>query len=309
MARIFVPNAATIRQARSVMTGADFSVGGDTTVAFHPSYCHMQPWVLSALAAWALAHREAGGTINVENANRAMYAWRFGLGEYFDVDVKSAQRHEEAGRFIPLRRVSTASDLSQLLSDMVTLLHVDLESSKAVMYAMSEMVRNTLEHSRARYGAIVCAQSYPGSRGRRYVSIGIADAGQGIRASLGTNYPFATDRKAVLEAIKPGVSGATGRADNAGAGLFITRRLSAATGGYFAVGSGEAMFRSSLAQRPPSEDRLMIDIPHYPGTIVSVELGLDPDADFARTFAEAREAFGSQIVGRRTDIAERVRFS
>src|ERR1700674_3533637 len=55
---IEVPNSAAIRQARSFLGEADWSVApGRTVIRFHPAYCHMQPWVLSALAAWALVAR------------------------------------------------------------------------------------------------------------------------------------------------------------------------------------------------------------------------------------------------------------
>jgi anti-sigma regulatory factor (Ser/Thr protein kinase) len=243
-----------------------------------------------------------------------MYAWRFGLAEYLGIDPPAnVSEHEEAGRFVPLRTIKTADDLTKLLSDIVTLLHVDKESSKAVMYAMSEMVRNTLEHSRTRDGAVVCAQSYAGDRGRRYVSIGVADTGIGIRLSLGSNHPTLTDRAALIEAIKPGVSGAQqgpfGSSDNAGAGLFITRRLSQATDGYFAVGSGDALFRTSKAAVRPSDDRLVIDISRFGGTLVCVEIGLDHEGDFAGTFAEARAAFSSQLTTAGIEVSKRVRFS
>src|SRR5690606_33854788 len=137
-------------------------------------------------------------------------------------------------------------------------------------------------------------------------SIGVADIGVGVRLSLGSNYPTLTDRAAILEAIKPGVSGAMrgplGSSDNAGAGLFITRRLSQATGGYFAVGSGDALFRTSNAQRPPADEKLVLDIARYPGTLVCVEVGLDK-ADFVSTFAEARQAFSTELGRRRDEVA------
>jgi anti-sigma regulatory factor (Ser/Thr protein kinase) len=312
--RIFIPNSAAIRQARHVLKPADWSVGGDTVVEFHPAYCHMQPWVLSAVAAWAVAHRKAGGRVVVKNAERARYGWRFGLGEYLEFTPPATPtEHEQAGRFVPLRTIASSKDLTDLLADIVTLLHVDAESSKAIMYAISEMVRNTLEHSQSATGAVVCAQNYSGRNGRKYVSIGVADTGIGIRESLGANYPMTTDRKAILQAIKPGVSGAQrgpfGSSDNAGAGLFITRRLSQASGGYFAVASGEAIFRSSNAARPPGDDQLVLDIAPYPGTIVSVEVGLDQESDFATTFADARAAFGAQAKTGRKEIAKRVRFT
>jgi anti-sigma regulatory factor (Ser/Thr protein kinase) len=225
--------------------------------------------------------------------------------------------HEEAGRFVPLRAVHDTAGLSALLADIVPLLHLsdEPEQAKAVQYAMSEMVRNTLEHSGSPEGAIVCAQLYPGERlsSRRYVSIGIADAGQGVRSSLRSNYPgLASDREAVLKAMEPGVTGAVqgmyGASNNAGAGLFITRRLSAASRGYFGLYSGGAFFRSSIANRPRPDEALVLDVPAFPGTVVCVELDIDADADFAAMLASARSAFGSAEV-ERTDVERRVVFT
>src|SRR5207302_9519821 len=165
---------------------------------------------------------------------------------------------------------------------------------------MSEMVRNVLEHARSEDGALVCAQFYSGeSTGRSYVSVGIADLGRGIRSSLLTNYPsLRTDREAVLKSIEPGVTGAVigmyGSATNAGAGLFFTRRLAEATDRHFAVGSGDAMFRTSTARRRPSDISLVLDINPYPGTVVTVDVGLDEEVDFGDFLALSREAFTRQ---------------
>jgi hypothetical protein len=62
------------------------------------------------------------------------------------------------------------------------------------------------------------------------VSLGIADTGRGVLTSLRGKYQLTSSADAVLKAMEPGVSGAVqgmyGSSDNAGAGLFVTRRLS-----------------------------------------------------------------------------------
>lgn len=68
------------------------------------------------------------------------------------------------------------------------------------------------------------------------------------------------------------------------------------------------MFRTSNAKRPPRDHNLVIDIAPYPGTIVSIEVGLEPEEDFVATFAEARRAFGSELNKRKDEVAKRVRF-
>jgi anti-sigma regulatory factor (Ser/Thr protein kinase) len=224
----------------------------------------MQPWVLAALGAWAIAARLEKMTIEIENAHTAGYAWRFGLDELLGADVpETVTQHEETGRFIPLKVITGTHDLKPLIADIAPLLHLagQPDQAKAIQYVMSEMVRNVLEHSRAPAGAVVAAQYYRGERGERpYVSIGVADAGIGIRQSLAGNYPTESDGEALLTAIRPGTTGALHRAENAGAGLFFTRGLSTATNGYFAVGFGDAMFRTSLARQAPFDTELVFPI-------------------------------------------------
>lgn len=314
---IRVPNAAAVRQAASFLGYPDWQLSSGTAIiSFHPSYCHMQPWVLAALASWALEFRCTGGEIRVENPERATYGWRLGLAPYLGIETPvQVTEHEESGRFVPLSTIKSSNDLAELLANLVTLLHLSAapEQAKAVLYSMSEMVRNTLEHSSSQHGAIVAAQLYAGkASSRRYVSIGVADTGVGVRSTIQRNYVVKSHGEALLKAIQPGVSGASrelyGSSDNAGAGLFITRRVTNATRGYFLIASGDAMFRSSIAVRQPRDDKLMKPISYFPGTIVSVEIGLDQGADFSEILSLARKAFGGRMRQRQADLSRRVRF-
>lgn len=318
---IEVPNAAAIRQAASFLQRKDWKlrVEDPAVIRFHPAYCHMQPWVLATLAAWATEFRRRGGEIRIENGEKAAYGWRFGLSEFLGVsNPMTIKEHEESGRFVALRNVQSGDDLAGLLASLVTLLHLssEPEHAKAVLYAMSEMVRNTLEHSESPSGAVVAAQLYAGNRSsRRYVSIGIADTGVGVRHTISRNYAIASHSEAVMKAIQPGATGAVqgefGSSDNAGAGLFITRQVAAATHGYFSIASGDALFRSSIAKKPPRDDALVLPISFFPGTIVCVEIGLGEDADFGQILSSTRAAFGGKMQPRRQGRLSRppVRFT
>jgi hypothetical protein len=278
----------------------------------------MQPWVISMLAAWArFAVRHGIPVVGVENAHTAGYAWRFGLLDFVDgwyFPEPPVIEHEESGRFVPLKRIRTAADITALIADIAPLLHLSSEPQQvlAVQYVMSEMVRNVLEHSQSPEGAFVCAQLYPGQRSERaYVSIGIADCGVGIRRTLARNYTdLKSDSDGLLTAIRLGTSGAAhASADNAGGGLYFTRRLSDATRGYFGLASGDALFRTSLARERPADDRLVKRISRYPGTVVSVEIGLQQPIDFEDFMAETRESFLATAAQTSRQVSELVRFT
>jgi hypothetical protein len=302
---IHLPNAAHLLNAPYVLNRASWELeDGTAKLIFHERWAYIQPWVLSAIAAWGLRAQAAGIPVEVENGEQAGWAWRFGLHQFLGVEpTKQFAEREEAGRFVALRQVRTADDLAQLLADIVPLLHLAEEpgEEKAVQYALSEMTRNVLEHSGSADGAVVCAQLYPGTgkpRGttsRSYISIGVADTGDGVRTTLGRNYPVTSDTDALLTAMEFGTTGAVpgiyGTRDNAGAGLYFTRRLSWATGRYFGIVSGDAIFRISQAERTPPDVKLVKSVPAWPGTIVAVEIGLDWELDFEDFVAATRKSF------------------
>lgn len=315
---LYLPGFAVVRSARGFLARMDWPLkrGAHARVSFYPGWCHMQPWMLCALAAWGLAAQRHDMTISTTNEASAKYAWRFGLHNFLVLEeVPHVEEHEEAGRFIPLRQVKGTNDLQELIANIVPLLHLAgaPQQAKAIQYAVSEMVRNVLEHSSSPDGAVVSAQFYAGQRVKRhYVSIGVADCGMGVRGSLSRNYNLESDADAVLTSIQPGTTGAVhgmyGYPDNAGAGLFYTRSLSEMTGSYFALGSGTTMFRTSLARQQRLDHDLIFPINRYPGTVVCVEVGLDVPIDFADFLSETSDSFtkAAEQTGRRA--RELVRF-
>jgi hypothetical protein len=277
----------------------------------------MEPWILSALAAWGIRARELGIKITVENGHRAGWAWRFGLGEYLDLAPElELTAHEETGRFLALRTVRTPEEHGQLIGDVIPMLHLvdEPEQARAVQYVLSELMRNVREHSKSEHGAVVCAQYYSKAK-RPYLSVGVADTGVGLSATLSSYYPEASeDAVAVRLAVQPGVSGVAGGlygSNNAGAGLFYTRRLAEVSDRYFAIGSGGAMFRSSAATATPRPDdtALVFPISNYPGTMVSVGFSLEDDVDWEDFLKVTGAAFTRMDEEVRQAVATRVRFT
>jgi anti-sigma regulatory factor (Ser/Thr protein kinase) len=232
------------------------------------------------------------------------------------------KEHEEAGRFMPLRKVSTHSELSSVIGDVSALLHLDQEPDglAAVRYCVSELIRNVLEHSQSPEGAFVCAQRYFDKEPKR-VTIAVADCGIGIQRHLGKAYPeaLADGLTALRLAMRPGITGAQkgmygGTPDNAGAGLFITRAIAKATGGYFVLLSGSGAFRLRRSAKSPApqlfvdpfdetkSDRWSLE-PAWEGTVAATEIMTDRIPNFPNLFQWIRKQLPAS-----TTVSKRIKF-
>jgi anti-sigma regulatory factor (Ser/Thr protein kinase) len=272
---------------------------------FHPAWVHLEPIALAMTAAWGAWCQRQGKTVVVENlSRRADYAARMRLFHHLGVDYDpGVVEHEEAGRFLPINQIVRRDQVASVIANISALLHLqdDPESLAAVQYCVSELIRNVLEHSGSPDGAFVCAHRYTGSSTPR-VTIAVADCGRGIASHLARAHPEAasSDMVALGLAMKPGVTGALrgpyGTADNAGAGLFITRCIAKGTGGYFLLLSGTAAYRLRRAQSDEDQVILYADafdedrhdrwqLPSsWQGTAVSVEIRTDQIADYRGFF-------------------------
>lgn len=316
-----IPNQVSLRAlGRFVRECGFFSWGEspESALVFHPGFVYLQPFGLAMLAAWAEHCAASQRTVRAENlkALSSGYAERMGLFKFLGISAESPRvSHEPTGRFVPITRIITGDDLERFLVDLVPLLHLPKAESNAVRYCLSETARNVLEHAGPIASAYACAQYY--EKAKR-VSIGVADTGRGIRASLATRYAFTDDETALMEAMKPGISGAPrGVQENAGAGLFFTRSIAKFSGGYFMLMSGGACYRlrerlkgeTVVLNADPARDRhdLWTGLPGWRGTVVAVDVHLDRVKEFDVLLARIRDAyFGGRRQAR--DIVRKVRF-
>ena len=317
---IHIPNEASFHLFRHFLTLNEFfpADADSFNLNFHPRFVYLQPFALAMLAAWATHWRDRGVPVRCENFASAGidYAWRMGLFEHLGVPYRPERaEHEEAGRFIPLRTLRSGEDLARFLNDVAPLLHRP-EHIQAVQYCLSETIRNVLEHAGGA-PAFACAQFYQDAQ---RVSIGVADCGVGVLASLQRAHGMANDAEAIVGALTPGITGVVGGMygppDNAGVGLFFTKSIAKASHQYFGIYSGNAAFRlrrvrsheQFLLYANPRQDRhdLYDGLPVWHGTVVAVDIGVRQIRSFESTMTAIRNAITPQRPGERRP---RVRFS
>lgn len=105
----------------------------------------------------------------------------------------------------------------------------DIEYEKTLRYVLNELLSNTLDHGRNGLDVPALLQFFWNEE-LKEISFIVADVGIGIKNHLRQSYPsLVTDTEAILQAIKPKVSGTFGRPtsnygkiNNAGLGLFFS---------------------------------------------------------------------------------------
>ncbi|WP_423223148.1 ATP-binding protein [Candidatus Amarolinea aalborgensis] len=136
------------------------------------------------------------------------------------------------GRFLELARAELGFSVGDLI-----------DSAKIV----SELSSNVKDHSRDL--GLAAAHLYRDRQGRRYVSIGVADMGIGIRQSLSQRHAEAghwTHAQAVAQALE----GLSSRATGGGLGLSSVRQLVRRYQGRLSLRSGDAKLQLSADKQP-----------------------------------------------------------
>jgi anti-sigma regulatory factor (Ser/Thr protein kinase) len=230
-------------------------------------------------------------------------------------------KKEEAGRFVPIKVIKTAKDQSRFITDMIPLLHLSEKNAIVVKYVIGELVRNVLEHSFAKDGAIVAAQYF---KKTNRVSIGICDTGIGIWQSMNTNWHPKNDINAIKLALTPGITGTTrkegGTAENAGAGLFFIKSIAKITRNYFVIYSGKAEYTLlKHDKRIKNMPKLFADpekdshnetnnASDFQGTLVAVDISLDETSQFNDLLTSIGEVYDKAIRERKRDKYRKPKF-
>ena len=195
---------------------------------------------------------------------------------------------------------------------IIPLFHLSAKSSRILSYIVGELIRNVLEHSCSKHGAVVVAQYYKDSN---RICFAICDTGIGLWKSLSLWAPK-TDKEAIRLALTPGVSGTTlkegGTSENAGAGLFFTRAIVKITRGNFVIYSGNSEY-TLLKQRPDLvKTKIFADpfdehcsytesAPRFDGTLVAVDLKLDDTPEFQTLLSQIGEVYEAAVQERKKE--------
>ena len=273
-------------------------------IAVHPAYL-----ALSAALAIKIGKNNSVITSNIPDGMH--YLSQMGLYDFLSTPSPlPAIDTEQSGRYIPLRIIKTAQEQSAFIADFVPLLHLPESESRIIRYVIGELVRNALEHSYSKDGAIVTARYYEKSH---KVSLAICDTGIGIWRSMSKIWHPQTDLDAIRLALTPGISGTTrkegGTFENAGAGLFYVRSIAKTTRNYFLIYSGKAEYllykwdkrlKLRYTADPFKEEHFATnDAPDFPGTLVALDISLDDTPEFNELLHKISTTYDEAIRERR----------
>src|SRR2546423_1902829 len=83
---IAVPNGVTLRDAPAFLESATWDIERDTTagISFEPGHARIEPWVLAAIAAYALKATRWDMTVSVTGLADSSEATRLGLVRFIE---------------------------------------------------------------------------------------------------------------------------------------------------------------------------------------------------------------------------------
>lgn len=325
MTELYVPNSIALRNFDTIFSRNSFDFSdGLAQFMFHPRYVAMHPVGLAFYAAlrdyFTMNGIEVTAMIN-RDIRSIPYLQRMGLFTAlgFQDPVTTAQ-HEEAGRFIPLTRITSSKELSAFLILLDPILHADRNTARIVKHVFSELLRNVVEHAESPVGGHVCA-TY--NHRRRKISVGIADAGRGIRSAMRGHKIYDSNQDAILAALVPGVSGTTrrlgGTRENAGAGLFFTKCIAQSTRNHFLIYSGDSYFKllatprnkDIVFQPDPGADRATIKsgLPNFNGTLVGIDVSINDSDAFNELIDRIGATYSASLKKATSDHYKRIKFS
>lgn len=290
--KIHLPNAAFIGNIDPFLREFDKKQPKKLEITANKKWISVHPVVLSMIAALGLTLKASNIKCEKFEAKSAHYFERMGLFKFLKIKSGIAlTEHEPAGRFIPLTQIKNPDELTEFVTDMIPLLHLDPKQAESINHIVTELANNVLEHSGSGSGAILCAQYYTKTNSIR---LGIADTGVGIKKSINFSHSAPNDLEAIRLALTPGITGTTkkegGTAFNAGAGLFLIKSIASVNRGFFMIYSGNGMYKL-LKRRSGSKIKLHPDpfrdnhskngkLPYWQGTVVGIDIMLDQTEEF-----------------------------
>ncbi|MBI2140362.1 ATP-binding protein [Candidatus Woesearchaeota archaeon] len=318
---IYLPNSAFLGNIDPFLRQMNLSEPTKLKITANKKWISVHPAVLCIIAALGLNMKPVDIGCERLEAKSKHYLKRMGLFRLLNIESDiSVTEHEPAGRFIPLTKIINSEELTRFITDIIPLLHLGPEQADSIKYVVSELVRNVLEHSGSKQGAVVSAQYY---RKSNTIRIGIADTGVGIKKTINNAYPAETHLEAIRLALMPGVTGTTQRIGgtdyNAGAGLFFIKSIAQVNREFFMIFSGDAMYK--LLRNKPDMRRFTLhgdpfkdrhskreDCPHWQGTVVGVDISLNSTKEFSILLDLIRDAYMKTIKERKKEEYRAPRF-
>ncbi|MBI4980116.1 ATP-binding protein [Candidatus Woesearchaeota archaeon] len=319
--KIHLPNSAFLGNIDPFLRGFNPQNRSKLEITANKKWISLHPMVLSMVAALGLSLKPEQIYCEKLEAASKHYLKRMGLFKLLKIrsGIKPIHEHEPAGRFIPLTKITNSAELTNFITEMVPLLHLEPKHAAPLKYVISELVRNVLEHAQSKTGAIVSAQYYKKSN---TIRIGVADAGLGIKYTINQSHPASTHLEAIRLALTPGITGTTwkegGTELNAGAGLFFIKSIAKTNRDFLVVYSGDALYK--LLKSPPTKTIKLFgdpfqdkhshgeNLPFWQGTVVGMDISLKATEEFTSLLDLIWETVIKSVKERKKARYRRARF-
>lgn len=305
--KIYIPNSAFLGNIDPFLRGFNTSDPEVLEITANKQWISIHPIVISMIAALGLSLSPKQIKCEVMEARSKHYLKRMGLFDFLKINTGiEITEHEPAGRFIPLQQIKDSTKLTDFITEVVPLLHLDPKHAEPIRYILSELMRNVFEHSESRIGVIMCAQYYKKSN---TIRIGIVDRGVGIKKTISAFHKAKTDLDAIRLALTPGITGTTRRIGgtdyNAGAGLFFIKSIATVNKDFFVIYSGNGMYKLLKADNKkgirlhanPFKDKHSKgeDFPNWQGTAVGIDINLDNTEEFSLLLDLIRKSYSKAV--------------
>lgn len=316
--KVHLPNSAFLGNIDAFLKNIDISEPEVLEITSNDKWISVHPVVLCMVASLGINVRSKNleSPIKCEKftATSKHYFERMGLFSFLNLNSEmEITEHESAGRFIPLTQIKNSTDLSKFIEDMIPLLHLDQKHVQPIKYIVSELVRNVLEHSDSKNGAIVSAQYYPKSN---TIRIGIVDSGVGISKTIRKSHIAPTDLDAIQLALTPGITGTTNKEGgtdyNAGAGLFFTKSIAKINRDFFIIYSGNTLYKLLREKKGTKNEEIILysdplkdkhsketELPYWIGTVVGIDIGLEETKEFNTLLDVIRNIYTTSVRDRK----------
>jgi anti-sigma regulatory factor (Ser/Thr protein kinase) len=319
--KIAIPNSAFLGNINYFLSNLDLSEPDKLEITTNPKWMSLHPLVVAMIAALGKSFNPKKITCDEITSPSGHYLKRIGLFDFLKINpkVKSIQEHELSGRLIPLKQIKNSDDLDLFLKDLIPLLHLDKEPkhAQAIQHIFSELIRNVLEHAQSKSGAIVCAQYFKKSN---KISIGVVDAGIGLKESIMQSYPVENDLDAITLALTPGITGTTrkpgGTEQNAGFGLFLIKSIAYVNSDFFVILSGSYMYKLlqrkeemiRLRSNPLKDRHTKMEIPYWNGVAVGVDISLNQTQEFTLLLDTIHNFYSKEVRGEKRKRYKKPKF-
>ena len=252
------------------------------SVAIHiPDGGFVTPCAMALLGAWGLHLRDQGIRLSVVgNNDTRRYFSRMDVFQTLEIPfTENFERHNEAGRFVPMKQIEGESCKPAVDAVCDLVLHQfdnAREFLPALEWAVMEITDNILIHAQSQTPGVLCAQYFPE---RQRVDVGLCDMGRGLMASLSESHTIRSHGDAIRKALQRGVT--RDKVNCMGNGLAGTLEIAKVNGGSFQIWTGDVTFRLQDGQ-----DKGFIPHATVPGTGLLLSLKTDRPVNLRDTFIE-----------------------